>query len=121
MNRDEYPATLHAVERADRLVLRVRLGLGIECRIRVQLSGIMAAERGTPDGERAAWWIREALRDAELVAELPGGKIGSRWCGRVWLGQLDGARVEPDIAGVLLMLGLVSCDVPASLRYAGRS
>lgn len=116
MNRDEYPARLHAVERADRLVLRVRLGLGIECRIRVQLTGIMADNRGTDTGERAAWWLREALRDAELVAEIPGAKAGRSWCGRVWIGELDGPRVEPDIASIMLMMGLVSCDVPASLR-----
>lgn len=121
MNRDQYRATLHAVERADRIALSVELGLGFSCRLSVQLIGIMAPERGTPEGERAAWWLREALRDAELVVELPGGKIGNRWCGRVWLGELDGPRVEPDIANVLLMLKLVSCDVPASIRYARRS
>lgn len=116
--RDQYRARLHAVERADRLALRVELGLGVSCRLSVQLIGISAPERGTKAGERAAWWLREALRDAELVVELPGGKIGNRWCGRVWLGELDGPRVEPHIADVLLMLGFVSCDVPASIRYA---
>jgi hypothetical protein len=120
MSRQQYRAQLHAVERADRLALRVDLGLGIACRLSVQLTGIMAPERGTAAGEQAAWWIREALRDAEIIVELPGAKVGHRWCGRVWLGELDGPRVEPDIAGVLLMLDLVSPDVPASVREAMR-
>lgn len=120
MRRDEYGARLVRVDRADRLILAVDLGLEVECRIAVQLTGIIAPERGTPEGEHAAWWLHAATMGQQLVARVPGPKIGPRWCAQVWLGELDGARVEPDLARILAMLELASIDVPASVREAER-
>lgn len=120
IDRDEYAARLIRVDRADRLALAVDLGLGLECRIAVQLSGVQAQDRGTVGGEHAAWWIHAATIEQQLVARVPGPKVGDRWLATVWLGELDGARVEPDLGRILTMLDLASVDVPASVREAQR-